>query len=126
MKHDPKCTGCPSCSETARAILANPTNPGLRDAMSRPAVHAVSEFHRLRANSVEPPPDLAAEIRALRSTDTAEILRTAASKALDTFLTVELPTAPAAEVIRTASAREEVPAPPDFNLAILAARGVGR
>jgi len=41
--HDPACTGCPVCSELAAAILANPTNPVLSEAMGRPALRTLAE-----------------------------------------------------------------------------------
>lgn len=41
--HSPGCSGCPACSELAAAILANPTNPVLREAMGRPRLRALAE-----------------------------------------------------------------------------------
>src|SRR5262245_14812323 len=41
--HDPNCTGCPHCSALARAILANPTNPILIEAMGNTRLRALAE-----------------------------------------------------------------------------------
>jgi hypothetical protein len=41
--HPPDCTGCPTCSELALAILRNPANPILREAMGRPALRTLAE-----------------------------------------------------------------------------------
>ncbi|HXG86736.1 MAG TPA: hypothetical protein VNJ02_00255 [Vicinamibacterales bacterium] len=68
--HSPTCTGCPICSELAAAILANPTNPVLIQAMGNPTLRALAERElrkpvlRLAADSVPVPPDLYAAIRA--------------------------------------------------------------
>ncbi len=47
--HDPNCSGCPRCSELARAILANPTNPVLIEAMGNTKLRALAES-ALRTN----------------------------------------------------------------------------
>lgn len=36
--HSPTCSGCPACSEAASRLLADPTNAGLRAAVSQEAV----------------------------------------------------------------------------------------
>ena len=43
MTHDPNCTGCPHCSALFRAIVRNPTNPVLREAMDTPALRVAAE-----------------------------------------------------------------------------------
>lgn len=47
MPHSPTCSGCPTCSELALAILKNPTNPILRDAMANTALRAITEARLL-------------------------------------------------------------------------------
>jgi hypothetical protein len=41
--HDPNCTGCPTCSELAAAILQNPTNPILITGMGNSQLRALAE-----------------------------------------------------------------------------------
>lgn len=46
--HSPTCSGCPVCSDLALAIISNPTNPILGEAMGRPHLRALAE-RELRA-----------------------------------------------------------------------------
>jgi hypothetical protein len=41
--HSATCSGCPVCSDLAAAIVANPTNPVLVEAMGRPHLRALAE-----------------------------------------------------------------------------------
>lgn len=43
MHHGPNCSGCPQCSTLARAILDNPINPVLIEAMGNPTLRTLAE-----------------------------------------------------------------------------------
>ena len=60
--HPTDCTGCPACSSLAAAILANPTNPILIEAMGRPALRTLAE-QALREETIPPASDQHARIR---------------------------------------------------------------
>src|SRR5207248_1524720 len=51
MTHDSDCTGCPKCSALARAILAEPLNLALRDAMANARLRPEAERKCLAAEA---------------------------------------------------------------------------
>jgi hypothetical protein len=59
MTHDPNCTGCPHCSALLRAIVANPTNPILHEAMGTPHLRAAAERELAKSCACTPKSDAA-------------------------------------------------------------------
>ena len=122
--HNPRCSGCPVCSEECAAVFRMPTHEYARwlteqNAQLRSSYASLRTHIRVAVASddaVPPPPSLAASIRAARANGPKTPRRTPWQ-----------PVAPPQDQTRLAVsvARGEVPPPPDLAAAIRAARARG-